>query len=423
MILTRRRTNEPTPSAASPSPSPGPTQPRSHVPALDGVRGIAIILVMAYHFAVSMGALGITSPLLRLAQVGWCGVDVFFALSGFLITGILIDTKSSPHYFRDFYARRVLRIFPLYYGSLLVVFLLRIALPEANVWGAHDGTFAPASLVWPVLFLQNAAFLQLGGSATGVTAHYWSLAVEEHFYLAWPLLVWLTTRRQLLAIAFLAAGFSIAARAALHMHGIDFGKTFGLTPVRLDGLAIGAIAALAIRSRGGVAAATGPALIILGAAGALLFGLLAWRHTSQQSDPALWVLGYPLVATATAAALVASLASGRLARLLSCRPLRWFGKYSFGLYVWHPLIGMLLFHSKVALLPTGAGKGVVLEMSLLVFVVDLLVAWLSFHLWEKHFLEFKKSFGAREARALPVVPADTQIAFTQQSVTWPTEGG
>src|ERR1700722_17626132 len=245
-----------------------------HVPALDGIRGIAILLVIIYHFSVSLSILGFASPVLGFFRFGWCGVDVFFALSGFLITGILLDTKSSSGYFRNFYVRRVLRIFPLYYGSLLVVFLLRFALPDAGIWGSHDGLVSPGSMLWPLLYLQNFAIALHGPSLTGVTTHYWSLAVEEHFYLAWPLLVWLATRRQIMLLALVTVICSIVARTLLYWHGADLDAIFGLTPLRMDGLAIGALASIAIRGRGGVDAVVPWAWATLAVVGTLLVCLL-----------------------------------------------------------------------------------------------------------------------------------------------------
>src|SRR3954465_2611530 len=96
-----------------------------HVPALDGLRGLAIILVLLFHFTPSGVGGGVGEKVLGwIGSVGWCGVDLFFVLSGFLITGILYDAKGSSNYFRNFYMRRVLRVFPLYYGVLFFVFIV-----------------------------------------------------------------------------------------------------------------------------------------------------------------------------------------------------------------------------------------------------------------------------------------------------------
>jgi peptidoglycan/LPS O-acetylase OafA/YrhL len=364
---------------------------RVHVPALDGMRGIAILLVMLYHFASSLAVLGVGARLFGVLRFGWCGVDVFFALSGFLITGILLDTRSGPNYFTSFYARRVLRIFPLYYGSLAVVLLLHRWLPDAGIWGAQDGIAAAGSLLWPSLFLQNFAFAISGSGATGVTAHYWSLAVEEHFYLFWPLAVWLLRPRHLAALAVAALLLSVAGRGLVLMHGSSLDAVLGLTPLRTDGLAIGALAAIAIRS-GANEAPFRVARWVLAGSLAVLLAAIALRHSMQQTDPVLWMLSYPLVSAATASALVLTLGNGWLALLLSNGVLRWFGKYSFGLYVWHPIIGMLLFHSAYAVIGRSAPAAAILLVAVAVFALDLLVAWLSFNLWEKRFLDLKRFF-------------------------------
>jgi len=364
-----------------------------HVPALDGVRGIAILLVLLYHFVTSLEVLGLSSPYLLPFHLGWCGVDVFFALSGFLITGILLDTKNAPHYFKSFYVRRLLRIFPLYYLAIFVVLLLRMALPQAGVWGIYDSSWAPGSLLWPTLLLQNAANLRHGVDPTGVLTHYWSLAVEEHFYLVWPLLVWLLPRRWILAVALTTAFASVAARALLFHHVTDIFTIFDLTPLRMDGLAIGAIAAVELRARGARALAK-PAMLLLAIALAMLAILFLLRRTPVQNDHAVWLFCYPLVAVCTAAVLLLGSAGGRIALLLSAAPLRWFGKYSFGLYVWHPVIGMLLFHSRVAVFPKDGGTFLYLAIAAAILILDLAVAWVSFHLWEKPFLNLKRFFPA-----------------------------
>lgn len=376
---------------------------RAHVPSLDGVRGIAILLVMAYHFSNSLSSFGFGGPILGFFRIGWCGVDVFFALSGFLITGILLDTKASPAYFGNFYARRILRIFPLYYGALLVVFLIRLALPDAGIWGSHDGLLSPGSLLWPVLYLQNVAMTLQGPAVTGVTTHYWSLAVEEHFYIIWPLLVWLGTRRQVVVLALGAALFSVLARGLLWLYGADLDAVVALTPLRMDGLATGAIASVAIRtySAGLVAQRAWFAFLT---SGTLLIGLIALRHTTSQMDPAIWILAYPLVAITTTTGLLVAMGEGLVQRLASISPLRWFGKYSFGLYVWHPIIGMLLLHSHVALVPRGTGKSIVLLAALTTLALDLLVAWLSYNLWEKHFLDLKRHFSSGAPKPATLAP-------------------
>jgi peptidoglycan/LPS O-acetylase OafA/YrhL len=376
---------------------------RMHFASLDGVRGIAILLVVIYHFSSSLSVLGFANPILGFLRIGWCGVDVFFVLSGFLITGVLVDTKSSPDYFRNFYARRVLRIFPLYFGSIFVVLLLRLALPGADVWGLHDRLLSPGSLLWPVLYLENFAIFLHGPSVTGVTTHYWSLAVEEHFYLIWPLLVWLGTKRQIMMLAVAVVIFSMLARTSIYLHGTDLDRVFGLTPLRMDGLAIGAIASLVIRGRDGMDVVVRRAWLAFVTAGLLLVSLVGLRHTTHQYDPAMWIFAYPLVAAVTATGLLVGMGPGPIKRFLSVRPLCWFGKYSFGLYVWHPIIGMVLLHSQVALVTQASAKPAILMAALAALVLDLSVAWLSYNVWEKRFLDLKRYFAP--GRPKPVAMA------------------
>lgn len=410
-------------SAAAVPPPAAPARPASgagaHLPALDGVRGCAVLLVMAYHFASSAHAVGFANPMFDAPRVGWLGVDVFFALSGFLITGILVDTKTAADYFRSFYARRVLRIFPLYYGAVLAVLALWALLPGAGIWGDHATALSPASLLWPGLFLENAGLAVSGPLHAGVLAHYWSLAVEEHFYLLWPTLVWFASRRQIAWMAGAAAALSIAGRVlVLDLH-LRPDLLFALTPLRLDGLAIGALTALLVRSPW-VAAARRLAPAAFVASLALLVGLCVVRGAVEQDDPALFVAAFPLAALATACAIVAASAPGRAARALAIRPLRWFGRYSYGLYVWHPIVGMLLFHSQMAILPEAPSAPRMLGAIAIAFALDLAVAWLSFHLWEQRFLALKRFFPAdRAAKARPLVVAPIAAPAPAQSPTQP----
>jgi peptidoglycan/LPS O-acetylase OafA/YrhL len=381
----------------TPAPASSPVRARAdasaHLPALDGVRGCAVLLVMIFHFATSMQAIGFVHPVLAVGQIGWLGVDVFFALSGFLITGILLDSKTSPSYFTSFYARRLLRILPLYYGATLIVLALWALIPEAGVWGARTTPFAAASPMWPALFLENVSVAVYGASPTGVLTHFWSLAVEEHFYLLWPTLVWLCSRRRLGQIAAGAIAISIAGRIYVLAADLDATRLFGLTPLRMDGLAIGALAALLARSPL-LPRAQRLAPAVLAASSAALAAIFLASGAVEQEDPPLWIASYPLAALATAAALIAATAGGRIARQLAFAPLRWFGKYSYGLYVWHPIVGMLLFHSRVSLVGETPGPARMLAAAAVAFALNIALAWLSFHLWERRFLALKRFFPA-----------------------------
>ena len=146
------------------------------IPELDGLRGLAVLMVMAYHaFAYEMVREqwgGLARALVWVTNLGWLGVDLFFVLSGFLITGVLLRTRQDARYLSNFYWRRALRILPLYFFVLLVI----------GLFYAHAGQFV----------LLSALFLVNWASLFGVPLIYgplWSLAVEEHFYLFWPWVV------------------------------------------------------------------------------------------------------------------------------------------------------------------------------------------------------------------------------------------
>jgi peptidoglycan/LPS O-acetylase OafA/YrhL len=352
---------------------------------LDGVRGVAILLVMVHHFALSARALGFDSKLLTLGQLGWCGVDLFFVLSGFLITGILYDSKGSGGYFRNFYARRILRIFPLYYMALAVVILLSSIWPKAGVWPT-------SSPLWVATFLTNFVIAFLGPAATGALTHYWSLAIEEHFYLIWPLLVFVLNARQLIVVGCAIVLLAFALRIALLAYGANLDAIFVLTPTRIDTLALGAILAVLSRQPRGMLALVPVAWLAVGIGLPALGLIVLVRHTVDETDPMIIAFGYSLLALLAGALIVLGTTLTPLKRVLRRTSLVWFGKYSFGLYVWHPIIGLLLLRSEFGRtlnLATGTNAALVFIAA---FALDLATAWISFHVWEKRFLSLKKNF-------------------------------
>ena len=162
------------------------------IPALDGLRGIAIILVMLHHFTYYRPTSGIDALIGSVLFFGWTGVDLFFVLSGFLITGILLDTRGSERYFTSFYARRTLRIFPLYYLVLFLAFVVLPKFPAVHPVLAGQADVPPQWPYW--LYLTNFSIADRGWVHGWVDVA-WSLAIEEQFYLVWPLVIWLCPPR------------------------------------------------------------------------------------------------------------------------------------------------------------------------------------------------------------------------------------
>jgi peptidoglycan/LPS O-acetylase OafA/YrhL len=205
---------------------------RRHIPEFDGLRGIAALAVVADHLSQNYIVFAhgkLLHVALVLSQFGVAGVDVFFALSGFLITSILLEKRGTPHYYRNFYMRRVLRLAPAY---LLTLALVGLLVP-------HSGPYLLLSLV----YLANMAPLFHVAMTYGLL---WSLSVEEHFYLLWPWMVRFLRLRGLAAACVLLCLTTPAARVATSLHG-PLNAMYSW--YRFDGLAWGALLALLVHSR------------------------------------------------------------------------------------------------------------------------------------------------------------------------------
>jgi peptidoglycan/LPS O-acetylase OafA/YrhL len=211
----------------------------SRIPELDGIRAVAIWMVLILHIFYGWVPSNYNfSPIPGFVTLvvghGWLGVDLFFILSGFLISGILLDSKERPHYFRNFYARRFLRIMPLYFAVVLVFFVC---------YSRYKDYF-----VLSTLFAANLAHLFNIGVPHGPGV-LWSLAVEEHFYLLWPLLVYLLDRSKLTILAISIVVLTPVARGLAVAHGMPIDEAvYSYSWFRFDGLALGALMALWVRS-------------------------------------------------------------------------------------------------------------------------------------------------------------------------------
>jgi peptidoglycan/LPS O-acetylase OafA/YrhL len=360
------------------------------IPALDGLRGIAILGVFFYHYAgglLNHGESAAYRVIGTALGLGWTGVDLFFVLSGFLITGILYDSQGKENYYRSFYARRALRIFPIYY--LFVAVCLLLAPWAGQHWKPAHLFFLvylgyPAALVWPSL---------VTSSAIQVT-HLWSLSVEEQFYMLWPWIVARVSRRDsLLHVCMGAGAAALGLRLVLYVLGCSSGWLYTLVFCRMDALAVGA--AIALLLRGPLAERlqswSAPGLILASLAFA---GICLYRHTVDRNDPMIATVGYSMIAIGYGSLLLFCLRAGSWwARICSIGSLRIFGRYSYGLYLYHfPLSGLLgplrshfvnVTHSFVI------GGIAYLTMALL---VNLLVAAASFHFIESPIMRMKERF-------------------------------
>jgi peptidoglycan/LPS O-acetylase OafA/YrhL len=359
---------------------------KGHVPALDAIRGLAILLVTGYRFwELPLGDNVSSDPLAHVFSLGLRGVDLFFVLSGFLITGILLDAKQKPYYFRNFYMRRTLRIFPLYYAVLAVTFVL---LPLAGWSTARLFPQAHSNQAWLWLYGANVLQSLRGEWCLGGFNHFWSLAVEEHFYFVWPFVIYCCSRRTAMIACGGIIGAALVARVGWLVCGGNDIAAETFTLLRMDALAMGGLLALTIRGPGGV-----KALYPWAIAGVVLLGAvllpIALLHKRLLAIPELLFAAF--FAATILLALTASKASW-WGKLWNSPVLRFFGKYSYGMYVFQNLlIPIVATWLSVDILQQQLGSQFLAKVAYLALMSALTIAAAvaSWHLFEKHVLKLK----------------------------------
>ena len=336
-----------------------------HLRHLDGLRGIAILLVLVSHLSTGT----FLAPYLKL---GWTGVDLFFVLSGFLITGILLDTKNKEGYYRIFITRRVLRIFPIYYAVLLICLILSTQLSILSWFPNYQLYF------WT--YTQNFLIASKGW-ITVPLGHFWSLAIEEQFYLLWPLIILSLKPKQVLVLCALLLITALSIR--WYNPVFPFAQVFTLA--HIDGLLIGSALAIAVRlNQNRIFQYSGLIMVLA----SILFAVLLittkpWREYSTTFIR----FGFTLIAFFYGALLLFSLKNEILKKILSLRPLVFFGIYSYGIYVYHGvLINMARYYYNEWLSSNRfLGHSMVLLLS-------LGISYISYNWFEKFFLSKKPPY-------------------------------
>jgi peptidoglycan/LPS O-acetylase OafA/YrhL len=350
-----------------------------HLPQLDGLRGTAILIVLLGHIASRI----IGMQWSKLGGIPPLGVDLFFVLSGFLITGVLLRAKGKPRFFGNFYARRALRIAPLYFLLLLFIFGVTQGLFHGR-WLAFD--FETHKLSWWVfaLYIQNIYYKTIANLGPLVIAITWSLAIEEQFYTVWPLLVAKLNLRVLSAVAVFLILIAPFARHILPHYGWDP----YINPLcRMDAMAMGALLSIWIfHAKPSEKQVRSYALYIL--AFAAVAGAIALRLHMSES------LGKSLIAVVFTSALMLCLVWNPVAALLSTWPLRQTGKISYCLYLVHPSIGAVIYHAT-----DGTSLRIRIIRSVLTLVLSYVLAILSWNLFEKPILTLKKYFESSRTQA------------------------
>ncbi len=363
---------------------------RPRMPELDTIRGIAVLLVLFFHgFGFRYGIQGLSGfPKLFVAATlpGWMGVNLFFVLSGFLITGILLDTKPKPDYFRAFYIRRALRILPLYYAVLLLLAVL-----TRTGWVNRHASWAYLGLSF--FYLSNVTEL------FGVPSQYtvlWSLAVEEHFYLLWPAAIRLLSRHRVVIVGAALCVLCPCLRIFYYIRGYAAGATY--TWLVADGLAIGAVLAALARGPWGTRVRMWRVASIFFSASLLMFGAGYPFGIFRASR----FLGMTLRGTALnlffagTVALSLLVGASRWKAVVNRPVLQFFGEISYGVYLIHMLVFDLEDYVVGRFFPRLSAVGGHFGLMVLLFSIavglTVAIACLSRWCFEEPFLRMKRRF-------------------------------
>ncbi|WP_435134150.1 acyltransferase family protein [Formosa sp. A9] len=341
---------------------------------LDGIRAIAALMVMFFHFFIGIESKGgLLGFLTKVSVFGQTGVTLFFVLSGFLITRILIATKNTEGFFKNFYLRRTLRIFPLYYLFLFISYYIAPIFFGTKIPELHQQLYY-------YTYLQNFAST-FNWDAIG-PSHFWSLAVEEHFYLFWPFVVYLFSNKNLIKII---SGIIIVA-LVLRWYMLSEGyQVFYFTFTRFDSLAIGALLAI-IEIECGFKKRTAKKFSVL-LLSLIVPTIMMWTIFTGTGDIYIQTFKF-LLLSGIYFSLIGMLLCLKeehfVNKILRTKFFLFTGKISYGLYVYHPLAYKFCEHYFE------------IENVFLRFIVGItcsfLLSIISFYLFESSFLKLKKYF-------------------------------
>jgi peptidoglycan/LPS O-acetylase OafA/YrhL len=382
-------------------------QMSSRIPALDGLRGLAIFIVVFGHYAVFKPDQGWAATIIRTVfPLSWTGVDLFFVLSGFLIGGILMDCRGAENYFKTFYVRRICRIFPLYFVCVALFFILPWLLSNYRhqIWyGLLFGEDFSKLPRWSfVVFLQNFFYAKTFLAGSLWMASTWSLAVEEQFYLLLPIAIWVLPARKLSYVLALLILFVPVFRLFLYMYHPKI-YPHVLLPCRADALLIGVLCAYWIRHEGSRNWIGKNQRSLRQILGLLLVGVICLTvYANSPYSFEMVFLGYSWMALFYACLLLIVVTSERgiIVRCMHFPPLRNLGVIAYGVYLMHIAINILMHdlilgkEIPIANLSDGA-------VTLAAFLTTLLLATLSWRFFEKPIVGWGHSFSYTNKKILP----------------------
>jgi peptidoglycan/LPS O-acetylase OafA/YrhL len=372
-----------------------PVDFRTNFPALGGIRAFALTLIFYVHYGGGFTGGRIVHLLDWVRERCWFSLDLTFVLSGFLITGILYDTQADSHFFKRFFGRRAIRIFPIFYLVATLLLLLTPLLHYKWTWLQltfliYIGNFFATSNLG-LYVIRSTSHPHM----TVFISHFWSLFVEEQFYLFWPLIVWkIRDRVRLLRVAIALCAFSFVLRTIVVYTTSGFVAehwTNHTLPFRFDTILMGGILALVLRGPEADRWQRACRWIFLAGGAIVLLILLLPSHISESLTRAV---GVTFVAIASAGLVGCTLRTGSIAyRFFGMRPLRYFGRYSYGFFILHILyfemwIQLRLFLTRKLHSPDLGG----MLMFVITFAAIFLAAKVSYDLFEVRFLRLKKYF-------------------------------
>jgi peptidoglycan/LPS O-acetylase OafA/YrhL len=359
------------------------TANKPHYPALDGLRGLAILLVVLYH----------NFSFINYSIFGWIGVDLFFVLSGYLITSILLKAINSPNYLKNFYVRRLLRIFPLYYTFLIIFLIIFPQIPSLK----SALSYYTNNQFWLWLYLQNWLYVFKEPQHAEMLNHLWSLAVEEQFYLIWPCLILLIRKPKILFVfvAFLLL-LVMATRFIIWTLKIEHLSYFSLyTFTRIDGICIGCMLAL-LRQINISFLNKNTAVVVFTLAG-MNFLFYFFNSFYHFTFPYLAIVGYTTFAVMFGLLVNEAVTKQTpiINKIFGTRILVFFGKISYGFYMFHWPIYLIVtpyIHEFLQSAINVQSSLFKILSALSATILALLVSIISFRYFESYFLSLKKKF-------------------------------
>lgn len=376
---------------------------RGRILEFDGARGLAILMIMAFQFIWFPLLLGVefghTNGLLvrgfqNFMLSGWTGANLFFVLSGFLITNILLEAKKEKHSLWRFYGRRALRLFPVYFLLLTasLIFLNRVY-PQPLLETAN-----PQHPMWTWTFLSNIFVILTSWQSLPLPLqHLWAIAIEVQFLAIWPLVMWLVgPRKGLWACVAIILG-SLSLRTVLVNNDMQT-VAYLLLPCRLESFAWGALIPLLKTETRYRRVLEKYSRQVIGGCAVVLAVLFLWRKGLHQSDAWALTLGFTALDIFFATCIYLCTAFPRWVRFIGWAPLPWIGRHSYSLFLLHQPICVWLITSGLleANAPGFMNEYAIFKMLyyfLTSLAVTMLAAYSVWHLYEKHFLKLKDKMG------------------------------